>query len=448
MLRRQTGGRAIRDVGMLVGGTLGARTIAVLAMPLLTRLFEPAVFGRAAFVIAVATTLSPAGSLGYDQAILLPPQREMARRLSQLAALALALMTLVLAVLAPLAWPRAWLPNWMAGSNAWWWLIALMVLLLGVCNIFAGWTTRQQAYRAMAGSVLIEGATSAAGRIGWGLLLMPGPAGLLTPYIAAIALRAWVLMRAIDHAAPEDDASGSASSDLAAERNTAIGTGGELNASLLAVAGRYRNFPLFGLPSQLMRSIADRIPLLLLGAVFAPAVVGYFAAASRLIQAPVQSFTQAVRRVVFQRAVHRRRESQPVLDVVVLATLGLAVLGGPPFLLLALEGERIMAFVLGADWARAGLFAEAVSLWGFTMFCLGPPTAVFQALERQQLLLVIASLRGLAFALVASVVVTRHLEPMAAVEAFALAGTLTNLVQAGAGLALAVAYDHRARSEP
>jgi O-antigen/teichoic acid export membrane protein len=137
-----------------------------------------------------------------------------------------------------------------------------------------------------------------------------------------------------------------------------------------------------------------------------------------------------------------------VLDVVVLATLGLAVLGGPPFLLLALEGERIMAFVLGADWARAGLFAEAVSLWGFTMFCLGPPTAVFQALERQQLLLVIASLRGLAFALVASVVVTRHLEPMAAVEAFALAGTLTNLVQAGAGLALAVAYDHRARSEP
>ena len=59
----------IRNVSILVSGTIVAQVIAVLASPILSRLYSPEQFGEYAIFITIVGLLSTISSLSYEMAI-------------------------------------------------------------------------------------------------------------------------------------------------------------------------------------------------------------------------------------------------------------------------------------------------------------------------------------------------------------------------------------------
>lgn len=450
-VKRMLGGRAIRDMGVLLGGAAGARVLQVLSVPVIARLFDPSDFGRISFLIALASTLNLFSSLAYEDAIVLPATERGARAVSRVAWSCLAASTLFIG-LAAWQWPARLTPAWLGALSGWWLMLAAMVLLLGTSNILHGWALRRQRFGAIGASALAEAGVQAGGRILWGLLLVPGFAGLAVPYFAALGARAAALWprAAAGGEAPARARSGSALPPPAGVSGAAPpgdtpAPGGRAHdepVGLLATASRYAHFPLFGLPSSVIRAFTQRLPLLLLGALFAPAAAGLYAAANRLALMPSQAISQAGRKVVLQRLTGRRRRGARLLPVVATATAGLALLAAPPFLALALFGEPLLRVVLGDAWAGAGPYAQAIAPWGFTMLVVGPTRAVFQALERQRTLLGLAGVRLALFAVAAAFALrVRADDAVFTVALLGWAGAASNLLQVATGLLLAGRHD-------
>lgn len=84
------------DVLKLVGGTAFAQALAVLASPVLTRLYGPEAFGIAALFVAVTGIISVVACLRYELAIMLPKRDGEAACLLGLSLLLAATMSLLL----------------------------------------------------------------------------------------------------------------------------------------------------------------------------------------------------------------------------------------------------------------------------------------------------------------------------------------------------------------
>ena len=56
---------------------------------------------------------------------------------------------------------------------------------------------------------------------------------------------------------------------------------------LYRLAREYREFPCYTAPAALLKRLGENLPVLILSLMFAPAVVGFFAVANRLIRLPV-----------------------------------------------------------------------------------------------------------------------------------------------------------------
>ncbi|MEM9384643.1 MAG: lipopolysaccharide biosynthesis protein [Pseudomonadota bacterium] len=425
-------GRATRDLLSLLGGVMGARVIQVLAIPLITRLFDPADYGRVSLLVALATTFNQASSLGYEGAIALPRQGHGARQVSRLSLLLLLGFCITLALIAA-QWPEAWRPAGLNSVPGWWLILAAIVGLLGLSNVLQAWAVRRKAFQRIAASSLAQAGVTSSGRVAWGLGLSPTFLGLLMPYVVGLVVRAWSLIGAPSSSnspAPGDPVANPPPPDQADPW-----TIGE-------AARRYAAFALFGLPSTLIRSLTQRLPLLLIGTLFAPAIVGFYAAAHRLVLTPARAIGQAGRQVALPRAAGRRRRAEPMFWPLARATTILGLAAVVPCALLYVIGEPLLVFVLGDGWTSAGPYAPPLAPWAFTMFLTGPTSAVFQALEKQRWMLGLSCVRLALF--VVAVLWARASDdgdPLLLVVSLAIAGVLANMLQLALGLWLAWRHD-------
>jgi lipopolysaccharide exporter len=409
----------LRDVGTLASGVLAGRLIRILSIPLIARLFDPQHFGQAAFLIALATTLSTAGTLRYAEAILLPSSRHEADQLSRLAVVIGTGFVLLVAVGAAV-WPSSMLPSWLAELELWWLLLAVMVALLVAQAVVHAWALRNKGYRWLAAGDVVEGVVSASGRIGWGAAFGSSILGMLFPYMVALTMRLLAYYR------------GARQPGLG-ESRAAVETGAAEDAEkqgpppgLGAIARRYSSFPTYGVPSALMRSLAERMPLLMLGALFTPTIVGLYAVAERLVKVPIEGVSQSIRKVFAQRAAIRRRRGQSLLPILSAAVGALAGVAALPFGLLMVYADPLFTVVLGERWAGAGDYVEAIALWGYSLFLVGPANATLMVLEQQRVQLSVNAARAALFAAIAALTVVFDWSALRAVQCLAVAGVASN----------------------
>ncbi len=78
-----------RNMTMLASGTVAAKAIGVLTVPVITRLYLPEHFGVLAVFTAITALLVPFGTLRYSMAIPLPKQDGLATNLAVLCGMCL-----------------------------------------------------------------------------------------------------------------------------------------------------------------------------------------------------------------------------------------------------------------------------------------------------------------------------------------------------------------------
>lgn len=357
-----------RNVVVLAGGAALGQVITVLVSPVLTRLYSPedfGIFGVYASILGLATVIA---SLGYEYALPLPEDDDVATSILVLCFLLL-LWTTGLMILLVYGFSER-VVTWanVPGLSRYLWLIPIGVFGTGTYQILNYWMVRKCDFSRIARTRVGRGISRAAIQVGIGFV-HPGPLGLLLGHLAG-------------------ETAGSVSLGLAVwkERRASFRS---FRLQLIYKAGtKYRRFPIFSGSANLVNSLGSQIPQLLLAAFYGAKVAGWFALGQRVIDIPLNIVVDSVHQVYFGEAARLPRDDlKAIRDLFLRLTARLALFGGLPIILICTLASWSFTFVFGADWERAGQYVLILGLMRAVRFIVTPLASTLNILERQELYL-------------------------------------------------------------
>lgn len=365
-LRRLGQSGFVRSVAVLAGGTAAGQGLAILAAPLLTRLYGPESFGYLGVYMAVLAVLVTVASLRYQVAIPLPERSEGAMNLVALSLAVLLAVTALVALLLALFGPVFARLLGAEGLAPYWWLLPLGLLGAGVYQVLNYWSIRTEAFGALARTKLTQALGTVAAQLGLGLVT-GGAFGLLAGDALGRAAGSGTLLR-LARARPDWQ-----------WRQVS-------RRSLAEIARRYRRFPLLSSGSALLNSLGLQLALLLATILYTPVVTGHFALTQRIVGVPMTLIGTAVSQVYLAEAAkQRRRQREGLKRLYLKSSLRLFLVGLAPITLLALAGPPLFAFVFGSEWLEAGRYARILAPMFLAQFVVVPLSQTLNVLERQGL---------------------------------------------------------------
>lgn len=339
-----------RAVGLLLAGGTAAQAVPLLLGPLVTRLCGPELYGAFTAFSALAANLAVVACARYEFALPLARDDAEARALFDLAMWLLAGLG---AVLLLLAWPL----------GAWWgplfggWL-APAVVAAGAVSLMTLWATRLQRFAALSAARVLQYGGGAVIQL---LLVWHWPTAwalVAGPILGALLAACW-LWRGAPPSWP----------------------GRTPRPSLLAVAQRYRDFPLINTPHAFVGALGDTLAVLLIATLAGDTALGWWGLALRYLKAPATLVGSAVSQVLYPRlgdacTPASKAQLRQVLRVLALVAVGLAVFIGA-------TGPALFAAVFGEPWRPAGELARALAPYIALHFVASPLAVVTMAWRAQ-----------------------------------------------------------------
>jgi lipopolysaccharide exporter len=363
-------GSFARDVATLMCGTAVAQGVAVAAAPILTRLYNPRDFGVFALFATVLSVSGPLISARYELAIVPCEDDDAAFGLVVLSCLiALAVGLLVLTFF---AFSR--LSN-LLGLQVlvpYRWIVFVSIVLCGFYEALRQFRIREQQYRRMSVSqVLQSGASVAMQTAGRGFLGLGG-AGLLLGQAVGIGFSTYNLGRGV----------GKHWSFWRAKHR------GHIRTTLQNIAIRHYRHPAYLPWGGFTDGLAQRLPILMLSAFYGPYFLGLYAIADRLLRTPIYLLGQASSQVLFKKMTQQKIKAEMPRLLIMWAVLGtLASL--LPLSLLSIFSRPVFSFALGKAWESAGSLSVLLIpvYWGALV--VSPVSGLLIIANRQGVLLVI-----------------------------------------------------------
>jgi O-antigen/teichoic acid export membrane protein len=389
----------LRHMLTLLGGTAAGQMIALLAAPLLTRLYGPADFAGVAAFVGVSTILSIFATLRYDLALLLPQEEEDAGRVFQLSLLILVVATVLISLLLWLFGPLlvAAIPTFATVAHVLP-LVPVMMLAIAGSQILSAWANRQRAYRGMAGaSVLNQGGNVViSSLVGWTKVVGSGLlVGRLTGQLASVIWLAVCLRPGLPQLRFK-------------------------LAGLTEVARRYRQFPFFNVPYSLLGALSQEFLVFALLAFHHVGIAGHFALVRTVLLLPARYLSSSLGLVFFREAA--QLFGTPALEALTLKLMyRLGVVVAPFTAFFMFWSEEIFVLVFGESWRMAGQIAAWYAPVGFLFLFTSWPERLYEVSERQAVSLGIEIVGNITKVAAVLIPLWTGAGPIAAIVGYALA---------------------------
>jgi O-antigen/teichoic acid export membrane protein len=341
-----------------------AQALNVLASPILTRLYDPEAFGVFALFVTIVSIAGIAVTGRYEQAIVLPDNEKDAASLLGLTFLLTIAATAAALVLVWLGGDI--LTGWLGAPALapWLWFAPFFLFALGVYNGLNYWSTRHNQFRRLSISQMFRGG----GTIGSQLALAlgrGGPFGLIGGKVIGQALATAVLFWQIWR---QDG-----------DKLRQLITWERLRP----LARRHQDFPRYGMPQALLNALSVSVFALLMTPFFGPAVVGYYALTQKVLALPARLLGESIRQVFFPKASEIMQSGGDAYRFLRTTTLGMLAVGFIPTAVIFLFGPQLFAFIFGADWYQAGVYARLIIPWTY-MALANPPSVMMMPLLNKQ----------------------------------------------------------------
>jgi O-antigen/teichoic acid export membrane protein len=363
----------IHSVGTLAGGTAFAQALAILALPVMTRLYSPSEFGVLAVYGSLIAIISVAACLRFEVAIPIPRRDGDAANLLALSVLGSFGATLVSSA------AILFFPDWIvkqvgvAAIRPYLWMVPLGVWATSSYAAIQFWATRKKKFARIARTRVAQAVGGA------GTQMVAGFAG-----IGAFGLLLGQLV------------------------NSGAGVIGLLSdawredfRTLRAVSWRsmrrafskYSKFPKYSVPDALANNIGSYAPMIIIAVLSTSREVGCLSLAVKVMFAPMGLIGASVAQVYLSRAPEELRNG--VLDKFTARVLnGLVKVGVGPLLFAGIVAAPTFAIVFGPEWRRAGEIVGWMTPWFILQFISSPVSMVAYVTGNQKAMLVL-TLSGL-----------------------------------------------------
>jgi O-antigen/teichoic acid export membrane protein len=367
----------VRSVAIVAAGTAASQAIAMAFSPLITRLYGPETYGIQGIFMSVAGVMAIIAAMTYPMAIVLPKSDVEAFGLVRLSVFVGITMSLLVTILLYLFGSS--ILNLLNADeiSTFIYLVPVFMLISVISSAVSQWLLRKKAFSLTAKVTILQA-----------LLTNSGKTALGTLYPTAIGL---IAMNAVGGVVGivqmlmgQKTAAKAASTELGVSETESRMP----QSTLWTLAKHYRDFPMFRAPQGLLNALSQFLPVVTLAAYFGPAAVGFYTIASAVLAMPAGLIGGSVMQVFYPRISDAIRGGEDVKKLIQNATLGLALSGAPPFVVVAIAGPSIFGFVFGNEWETAGAYAQWLSVWLFFQYINKPAVSAIPALGLQKGLLI------------------------------------------------------------
>jgi O-antigen/teichoic acid export membrane protein len=352
----------LRKSAIVASGQALGLGVAVLASPILSRLYTPSDFGLLAIFVTLIGVLSTSATLRYDNAIPLPKEEWRAHCLVALSRGAVLLTAILLAVMAALFGDSFDRTIFRSQDAPFSWLLILAVAMFANCEIHNATLIRGGRFAELAKIRVVFAVSCLATQLSVPLLWKTGSIGLLLGQIGGYAGELVFARFTTRH-----DAMHRPRLDLQLLRR---------------VARDYCMYPLFDVWSTLLRVLAMNGQALLIAWLYGPAAAGYLLLAQRVLSSPLSAIGFSVSRVYYSEAAQLAHDAPQELRPLLVSTLKrLTLLTAPPLALACVAAPGTFTFIFGDAWHTAGLYCSILCplvLCRVLAFVIAPTLDVIQ----------------------------------------------------------------------
>lgn len=352
----------ISNVITLFSATLLGQILGIIVSPVLSRLYSPADFGVYQLIFSMVSLIAIVACLSYQGAINLPKKDEDAAIIVVLCLCLIIVTACVSAVILSIFSETIENVLNVPGLSAYLFLIPFAVIASSVAYVLGSWLSRRQQFGTIAQANLSSSVTGKTASIGLGLL-SPSPFGLIFgPIINDATIIVVSLKKTI--------------ADFPLFQGVTF-------EKIRESAIRYKKFPQFSTGSAFASAAATQCIPFMLAVSFSPIVVGFYAMTYVIITLPLKLMGNSLSSVFYQKASAEKNRTGSIVHVVKSVHTRLISIGMFICLILMIIGPELFAFVLGAQWLIAGLYAQILAPWIFVVFISTPLGSVFNVFEKQ-----------------------------------------------------------------
>lgn len=347
-----------------MSGTVASQVIPILAMPFLTRIYSPSDYGVLAFFLAVTSIVNILSTLNFPVAIFIPKEVEEAKKLFKLSVFISFLMSIFMMLLVVFLGNAA--TNYFSISHFhyWFYLIPVVVLVYGINFSISTYASRLKKFSIITKGKIYSALFSTAFSLSMGLLIK-GPAGLIYGFVINYITMAAITMIPF------------------IQEDRGLFKGIFAYREFGALFFKYKNFPLYNLPADLIMIIVYQLPVFILGRV-SSAYAGFLGMSNRVLGMPVTFITTSFAEVFRQKAAeeYNAKGNCKVLFIKTLKTLFLIAI--VPFSIFALFAPSLFSFVFGEKWEPAGHYAQIMTVLFFARFMVLPFVSLYNLRMKQK----------------------------------------------------------------
>lgn len=348
----------------LMTGTTIAQSIPIAISPILTRLYAPGDFGVFALFSSLVSLVAIIATGRYELAIMLPEDDEDAINLLVLSVgIAIFVSCLCALVIGVFNTQITDLLN-NQEISIWLYWIPLAVLLTGIYQALNYWSARKKHYGRLSMSRLTQSVSTASVNLAMGFSKI-GVGGLILGNIVgqsfATGVVGWKVWR--------DDKN---KLELISKK------------SMRKNAKKYRNFPLVNTFHAFLDALQTSGIVFLIAAYYGSAVLGLYSFVIRLLKMPLNLIGSSVSQVFYQEAseIYNQKGNLHYLLRITMMRLGLA--GLPILIFILLFAPDVFGIFFGADWVKAGVYAQILSPWIFFNFIVSPISGIYLIVGKQK----------------------------------------------------------------
>ena len=353
-----------QHVTILAGGTAFSYAVALIASPLLTRLYSPEAFGTLAVYIAAVGIFGNVISLRYPLAIPLPEEDKNGFSLLIISLTITFVLSTLLLLIQFYFGEQIVAISGLKSLTGYLWLVPLGALGMGVYQSLNYWAIRVENFSGISKTKVIQSSGMVAIQLLLGFL-KPGALGLI-----------------IGDVFGRVGGSGSLAVHTFTGKKQLLS---EIDIKhLLVVAKRYKKFPLISSGSAFLNSTGLQITPILLASLYGVKVAGLFALSQRIVGIPMVLAGQSVSQVFmgeFAKQKYSNREA--LLPLYKGMAKKLLIWGALPIALLAFMGPFGFSKIFGSEWGEAGTYTQILAIMFLIQFIVVPLSQTLNVLERQ-----------------------------------------------------------------
>lgn len=358
-----------KDVGKLVSGTIVTAIIGFLLLPIITRIFNPDIYGTFSIFISIVGVFSVIACMRYEMAIVLPKKDIDAGAILLGCCISLfGVSSIALFIIVLFGSEISTLLN--APEIADYLIfVPLAIFIDGLYQALRYWNTRKMRFGVQATTQILQSLSGSGLKVSFGFIGWINTGSLIAGQLIGNGLGALIILFTIlknDFHLLRD----SCKAHLIRQQLT-----------------RYKKFPLIDMWATLLNVLSWNLPVILLSMFFSTTITGLYALGFTILQIPMSLIGGSIGQVYFQRGAIAHKEGKLghlLEDVIEL----LALLTFLPLCFIMVLGGDIFGLVFGGEWIEAGIYCQILAVWGIIWFITtSTSTTTLSIVEKQELYL-------------------------------------------------------------